>query len=152
MPKPRKVVGPSGRLINVGGPTWVKLSETQQKKALEGKFAKVVPNKSPPKKKTTSDSKENFVYVLLVKGVSHDNNLIVFKDIATVKKYVQDPRRGKFPDASFEKELKKFSPRTHNIELGSGGYYILYRSPIIDHYPNFNHIDPHTAVPYIKIL
>jgi len=69
--KVERVVGPSGKSIKVGGPTWSKLTKAQQKKAMAGGFKKPVDEKpkvakkavkaevkkSPPKKKAPAKKK-----------------------------------------------------------------------------------------------
>jgi len=49
--KVERVVGPSGKSIKVGGPTWSKLTKAQQKKAMEGGFKKTTEEKPKVAKK-----------------------------------------------------------------------------------------------------
>lgn len=166
MPKPKKVIGPSGRSINVDGPTWNKLSESEKKKALSGGFSKAVPAKkatkkvvkkaspkspkSPVKTSQKKDS-EKFVYVLVVTGLDPEGNLIVFKNLATMKEYILDPRRGRMPLQMLEDALNKFNfdKMRYSVELGS---YIIFKAPVIGEYPIYKYQNPEKAHPWIKIL
>lgn len=66
MPPRKKVIGPSGRLILVGGPTWNKLSNVQQSQLLKPKSKKKSPKKkvsrSGPKKSPSRSSKQKYLY------------------------------------------------------------------------------------------
>lgn len=119
-----KVIGPSGRLITIGGPTWNKLSESQRKKLSKRSPSKA--SKKPKKKSNKSQKKVKDQMYLVFYGEEFDleddfAEIKLFEEPEGVVEYVFDL----FQISSYpEKDWKKFSLSFGNfIESSDTKFY-----------------------------